>query len=229
MEDKGPIIGYWKIRGLVELAKLIMEYGKKPYQMEYYMQGPGPEFSRAEWYDKKFTLGLDFPNLPYIMDGDLKMCESMNIYVYLVKKYVPELMGKTETEKLKVFEGLNVLKEIKDNITMPCYNPDKSKAPEAVKNVEYRVEQVVNKLGKNEWLIGDSPTVCDLMLMEVTDQFQMITEGAWLKDHPTLEAHNTRVKSIPSIKEYKSSDRFFEGPFNNPVASMNNVPADYWK
>ena len=31
MEEKGPLIGYWKIRGLGELVKLIMEYGKKPY------------------------------------------------------------------------------------------------------------------------------------------------------------------------------------------------------
>lgn len=57
----------------------------------------------------------------------------------------------------------------------------------------------------------------------------MITNGAWLKDHPTLEAHNARTKEIPSIKEYKSSERFMEGPFNNPVAGTNNVPADYWK
>ena len=229
MEDKGPILGYWKIRGLIELAKLIMEYGKKPYQMEYYKQGPAPEWSRAEWLDKKFTLGLDFPNVPYLIDGELKMCESMNIYFYLMKKYVPELLGKTEMEQAKVFEGLCVLKDIKDSITMPCYNPDPTKAPEAVKNIAPKVEMVEKKLGKNEWLIGDTPTVCDLMLMEVTDQFQLITKGEWLKDHPTLEAHNARTKEIPSIKEYKNSPRFFEGPFNNPVASVNNTPEDYWK
>lgn len=31
MEDQGPIIGYWKIRGRGEILKLIMEFGKKPY------------------------------------------------------------------------------------------------------------------------------------------------------------------------------------------------------
>ena len=31
MEGKGPIIGYWKIRGRGELPKLIMEFGRKSY------------------------------------------------------------------------------------------------------------------------------------------------------------------------------------------------------
>ena len=89
MDEKGPTIGYWKIRGLAELAKLIMEYGRKPYQMDYYVQGPGPEFSRKGWLDKKFNLGLDFPNLPFLIDGDLNITESMNIYNYLMIRYVP--------------------------------------------------------------------------------------------------------------------------------------------
>lgn len=46
MEEKGPTIGQWKIRSYGELAKLIMEFGKKPYQVEYYKMGPGPEWSQ---------------------------------------------------------------------------------------------------------------------------------------------------------------------------------------
>lgn len=172
MEDKGPVIGYWKIRGLVELAKLIMEFGKKPYQMEYYVQGPGPEWSRKDWFDKKPTLDLDFPNLPYLIDGDVKISESVNIYLYLMMKYVPELIGKTSLEKAKTLEILFVLKDIKDRITMPCYNPDKAVAQEAVVNIAPKVEMVEKKLGKNDWVVGgEAPTVCDLLLMEVTDQF----------------------------------------------------------
>ena len=57
----------------------------------------------------------------------------------------------------------------------------------------------------------------------------MIKKGEWLKDHPTLKAHNERVNAIPNIKKYKESDRYFEGPFNNVIASTNNLPADYHK
>ena len=138
-------------------------------------------------------------------------------------------MGISDTEQAKVFEVLFVLREIRDKISLPCYFPDKNAAKEGVTKVTDRVEAVEKKLGTNEWLVGLAPTVSDLFLMEVVDIFQMITEGTWLKDHTTLEAHNARTKEIPNIKEYHNSSRFFEGPFNNPVASVNNLPPDYWK
>lgn len=143
-------------------------------------------------------------------------------------KYVPELLGKTEAEKVKVQENLFVIRDLKYAITLPCYEPDNSKLPDALANIVPKIELIEKKLGENEWLVGDSPTICDLWLMENTDQLQMMTHGAWLKEHPTLEAHNARVKSIPSIKDYLNSPRYFEGPFNTPLASTNNIPQDYW-
>ena len=33
-----------------------------------YEQGGAPDFSRAAWTDVKETLGLEYPNLPYLID-----------------------------------------------------------------------------------------------------------------------------------------------------------------
>ena len=33
--------------------------------------GPGPTYDRSAWMDVKFTLGLDFPNLPYYMEKNV--------------------------------------------------------------------------------------------------------------------------------------------------------------
>ena len=49
------------------------------------------------------------------------MTESTSIYLYLLNKYVPELLGKTEQAKIKVMEGLFVLVSIKQAITDACY------------------------------------------------------------------------------------------------------------
>ena len=49
---------YWKIRGLGELARLIMEFGGKPYKMEWYKRGPPPDYDGSQWTEKKFHLGL---------------------------------------------------------------------------------------------------------------------------------------------------------------------------
>lgn len=96
--------------------------------MEYYTQGPGPEFSRDSWLKVKFEKGLDFPNLPYLIDGEYKLCESMAIYMYLAHKYSKELLGKSFDDSMKVTEATMYLKGLKDDITMPCYNKDPNAA-----------------------------------------------------------------------------------------------------
>ena len=61
---------------------------------EYEMDGP-PDFSKACWFDVKFTLGMDFPNLPYFIDGDLKLSETAAIHRYIADKWDPKLLGTT--------------------------------------------------------------------------------------------------------------------------------------
>ena len=52
------VLGYWKIRGLVEPSRLTLHYAKTPYTEKNYVQGEGPEFSREEWLSEKEKLGL---------------------------------------------------------------------------------------------------------------------------------------------------------------------------
>ena len=61
-----------------------------------YEQGDAPDFSRKEWEDAKHTLELDFPNLPYYIDEDVKITETLAILKYLAVKHQPATMlGKT--------------------------------------------------------------------------------------------------------------------------------------
>ena len=34
-----------------------------------------PDFDKSCWFDQKFSLGLDFPNLPYFVDGEIKLTQ----------------------------------------------------------------------------------------------------------------------------------------------------------
>ena len=93
-------IGYWKIRGLVSNIRYQLAYsGITDYNMVEYEQGEGPEFSRACWLDVKPTLGFDFPNLPYMIDGDFKLTETAAIHKYLADKYKPALLGENAEQK----------------------------------------------------------------------------------------------------------------------------------
>ena len=69
-------LGYWKIRGLAQPARYMLAYVGADYNNEMYEQGDGPEFSREAWMSVKPTMPHQYPNLPYLSDGDVHITES---------------------------------------------------------------------------------------------------------------------------------------------------------
>ena len=60
--------------------------------------GPAPGFDKSCWFDNKFSLGLDFPNLPYYVDGDVKVTQSNAILRFIARKYDNKMLGTNMTE-----------------------------------------------------------------------------------------------------------------------------------
>ena len=86
--DKGkPKLGYWKIRGLAANIRYQLKFCGVDYDLEEYQQGGPPDFDKSCWFDKKQTLGLPFPNLPYLVHGDVKLTETLAIHQYLAEVY----------------------------------------------------------------------------------------------------------------------------------------------
>ena len=57
--------------------------------------GDAPNYNIESWTEVKSTLGLDFPNLPYMIDPnqDVKITDALAIMTFLCKQYAPELTG----------------------------------------------------------------------------------------------------------------------------------------
>ena len=87
------MLGYWKIRGLVAGIRFMLVTLGVDFETKMYEQGDGPDYSREPWLKHKFDLGLPFPNLPYFMDGDVMLTETLAIYEYVAEKYRPEWRG----------------------------------------------------------------------------------------------------------------------------------------
>jgi hypothetical protein len=91
--DTRPTLGYWKIRGMAAALRYQLAYCGVDFKQDLYEQGDAPDFSRQTWLSKKEKLGLDYPNLPYFIDGDFKMTETSAIHQYIADKWAPLLNG----------------------------------------------------------------------------------------------------------------------------------------
>uniref|UniRef100_A0A8D2I2D6 glutathione transferase n=1 Tax=Urocitellus parryii TaxID=9999 RepID=A0A8D2I2D6_UROPR len=49
--------------------------------------GDAPDYDRSQWLSDKFKLSLDFPNLPYLIDGVQKITQSSAILRYIARKH----------------------------------------------------------------------------------------------------------------------------------------------
>ncbi len=57
---------------MLSIARLLLEYTGMKYEDKKLACGPAPTFDRSAWTDQKFSLGLDFPNLPYYIDEEVR-------------------------------------------------------------------------------------------------------------------------------------------------------------
>ena len=98
MELHKPVLGYWKTRGRANGIRTMLNFCAVDFEDYMYEVGAAPIHSKDSWFTVKQSIGLDFPNLPYLIDGDLKLTESLAIYKYVARKYRPELLGATAQE-----------------------------------------------------------------------------------------------------------------------------------
>ena len=65
---------------------------------------------------------LDFPNLPYFIDGDVKLSQSNAILRYIARKH--DMLGKTDKEKAMVDMMAKETMDLRNSWIGHCYNPD---------------------------------------------------------------------------------------------------------
>ncbi|XP_047132960.1 glutathione S-transferase Mu 5 isoform X1 [Hydra vulgaris] len=214
-----PILGYWKIRGLAQPIRLLLGYTKTDFVDKTYESGAAPEYDRTSWLSVKYTLGLDFPNLPYFIDGDVKLTQSNAIIQYIARKN--NMDGNTEKEKYRIDMMVNELMDFRMGFATLCYRTKPEDLDQAVKdyktNVQSRLKLFEDFLGDFHFLAGNKLTFVDFIFYELLDIHKVFQEDI-LASFPKLEAFVKRFEAIPEIHEYMMSEKFFKGPLNGPMA-----------
>ena len=201
MAESKIVLAYWPIRGLGQPIRNLLEYLSIPYQDKVYTD-------KDEWFTKdKATLKTDFPNLPYLKDGDKDITESESIQVYLaLKANRTDLLGVTPEERVHIAQVKGVLQDVRKDF----YGIVANKAltdlhKEFNEKALPRLTLVAKHLGENDFLIGKF-SILDFSFSEFLGGL-LLQDGDWLASLPNLKKYYERFNNLPGIKEYNASGR----------------------
>ena len=105
------------------LAYLGVDFEDVKYDVTY--DEDSQSWDRSQWTSVKFNLGLEFPNLPYLFDGETKITETVGIMRYLAKKHDSTLLGKTAAELGRIEMLWDTVSNLKAKCTFPAYMGEK--------------------------------------------------------------------------------------------------------
>ncbi|KAI6652811.1 Glutathione S-transferase mu 2 [Oopsacas minuta] len=216
------VLGYWKTRGIAQQIRLLLEYTNTPYEEILYKQGDPPEYDKSDWFNVKYNLGLDFPNLPYYIDGDYKLTESNAITRYIADKN--DLVGKSIEERGFVSMIENVLYDWHVAYWAVSYDQKYTQLLEKyLISIESKfIEPIVKILNKNIWLAGDELTYVDFIFYEIIDTHFLLLPVLREK-YPLFVGYANRFGELPAIKAYMTSSRFLKYPINSRYAGWGGI------
>ena len=185
-----------------------------------------PSLANKEYYDDLPNLNLEFPNLPYLIDGDFSMTECVPIMRYLCRKYKPEMLGDSIEEQSTVDMLANVAYIAYWDVIMIIY--EKEDSVQEFLDVSYKRLKTVSEFVKDKkFLLGDKYTYVDIILYEHINAIKAFERD--LKDekfadvYPSLENLHQNVHNIKQIKEFVEGDRWKKLYFYNKYYLNNTI------
>lgn len=219
-----PALCYWDIRGLAQPIRLLLTYTGTEFEDRRLSCGPGPDYDKTCWTDQKFSLGLDFPNLPYYVQGDIKLTQTHAIMRFIARQH--DLCGKTEEECGRVDMLAEQSMDFRNGWVRLCYTGgayapgDFEAAKEAyLAKLPDTLKQFEAFLGNRTWFAGTVLSFPDFHMYELLSQHLLLAPGC-LKECPGLRGLVERFEALPSIAAYMASPGFLSSPINNKMAGF---------
>jgi len=214
MQASEVTLGYWAVRGLAEPIRLLMEYTGLKYNQKKYTTGD-------DWQQDKAALGFDFPNVPYLLDGDKKVTESDAILQYVaIRSGHKELLGTTDDDKVKLATIRGVFLDARTEVGKAIYNPkfDEIFPGVLTASIFPKFANLDKFIGdKGVGLIGTGLTYIDFQFYE-SAQLLLCYDAKIFDNYPNLKRVIDTIENNANIQAYKASDRYQARPFGGQSA-----------
>jgi len=217
-----PTLAYWAVRGFAQPIKMMLAHAGAEWEDKEYFLGPPPTFDRSSWFNEKFKLGLEFPNLPYWVDGDLKITQSIAITRHVARQN--GLAGTTDAERTRIDVVEQQIVDYRSHAGGLFYQPKaeyEAKKPEYEKNLQDKYQALSNYLGDRKWFAGENLSYADFLVHEFLDQHRLFSPGSFDKFKNLVEFMK-RLETLPNVAKYMKSDRYMKWPLNNDQASFGS-------
>ncbi|KAI1306061.1 Glutathione S-transferase Mu 3 [Halotydeus destructor] len=215
-----PLLAYWNVRSSIRnlLNHVGVEFEDKRYNLR-------PNFDKSEYHDEKHTLGLDFPNLPYYIDGDVKLSQSIAILRYIARQH--GLDGVTNEEKARIDLVEQQLVDYRSAGITFFYSPKHDELAGAYREgLPAKLKALSDFLGDRKWLSGDNLSYADFLAYEFLDTHKLFEPGC-LDSFPNLVKYVTQFEALPNVAKYMKSDSFLKWPINGDSAKWGGRTQPY--
>jgi len=197
------ILGYWGVQAFAHPTRWLLAYHNIPFEDKFYMEP-------SQWFDvDKPALKSDFPNLPYIQDGDTVITESVAVIQYAAYKTGnKDLFGKNTLDAIKIAQLNSFLGDLFQTYRTLLLNKDYEKERDGYLND--KVAPFLNKLSKN---LGEKEfaieylTWVDFILFNAIDISHRIS-SEFLAKWPNLVKFHQRINNNEGVKAYRSSKNY---------------------
>ena len=244
------VLGYWRHRVLAGGIRLLLAHCGAPFLDRRYEVGDGPDWDKSCWYDEAETLGLGaFPNLPYLIDGDVRVVQSDAILRYLARKF--GLEGDDDAEKTLADQMVGVAKDQMDTFLSLTYARWLAKLRkqswdeaawegERARYVEKRAPAAFAKFEAHlrgsrattpatpsfPWFAGARVTYADFFIYELVDQHRGFCGPGVLDGLPLLTSFMARLEALENVSRYLASDAFLARPYHNRYSQFTVAPGE---
>jgi len=210
--------GYWKIRGLGAVFRMMLEYKEVAFKDVQYGGEDAPDWFGGR---KPEILKINpLANLPYLVDGDICVCQTNAILNYLADKY--GLNGVDQKSKIRNQELICEIYDVRNamiDLVYPFRNVIRSQEEfeqNAAKKVDEppfaKFEACMNLYGGDWFASADGPCTCDFHIWEMLDQHKLLAEKLGkpplLDAFPKCKAFYERFRALPTLQKYFASDSY---------------------